>query len=332
MRRVAVYSGDRSERGHVDAIKIGIDADPHLESVLIAAPLAHHDDNPASVATAVGLHVQDMTRKLVEAAPDVLVLFGDRSETFAAAIAATYLRIPVAHVEGGDITQGGCPDDVVRNAISALAQVHFTTNAQSAWILGAHHENVHNVGLPILDLAHLRATPDQVRDHFHLDAKRPLVLFCMHPVPGEDVAPAVDALLTIERDMNAQVLCLTPNNDAGSTAVRAAVERHFAIVPNMPQSMFHGLLAIASCFAGNSSAALKEAPYFDCPAVDIGARQRGRLRTVQMEHAILERDDIALSIKIAIGQRHLGRVFTSPYGSGNAGKQIADVLATWEGK
>lgn len=328
-RKIALYSGHRAEKGHIDAILAGVSADPRLQPVLIELPLAPHDDTAHGAAISLGINIQTTARYLKEVAPDILLLYGDRTETFAAAIAASQMGIPIAHCEGGDVTCGGLPDDRTRHAISALASLHLATNDASAARLRDIHDDwrVRNVGLPILDLAEQRDTPEMVREQFAI-GMRPLVLFCLHPVPGEDaVEECIKALLSVKRW--AKVIVLSPNDDPGSWAIRGALEKHFKIEPNMPQRTFHGLLAIASCFVGNSSAALKEAPYFNCPAVDIGDRQRGRLAGSNVTWSPPRTSSILNAIVLAIKKRDKGRC-DMPYGHGRAGLLIAESLATVE--
>ena len=140
-----------------------------------------------STANAIGSGVLSATKALYEIRPDMMVIYGDRFEAFAAVIAATQMNIPTAHIEGGDLTEGGALDDSVRHSVTKLAHLHFTTNDQASnRVLGMGEEpwRVHTVGLPAIDMikAGNYAAPDEVAERLGLDLRKPIIIFTQHAV------------------------------------------------------------------------------------------------------------------------------------------------------
>jgi UDP-N-acetylglucosamine 2-epimerase (non-hydrolysing)/GDP/UDP-N,N'-diacetylbacillosamine 2-epimerase (hydrolysing) len=267
------------------------------------------------------------------------------------------MGIPTAHVEGGDYTEGGALDDTVRHAMTKLAHLHFTTNehaAERVRRLGEEEWRVFNVGLPALDLAAASefASPAEITRELALDPARPVVLFCQHSVATEardaarQVQPALAALARLA-SAGHQVIITYPNNDAGGRAIIQAIHATFGasvgdrhpnvqIHQSLGRHRFHGVLNLigrvgAGAFVGNSSALIKETPFFGCPAVNVGPRQQGRLRGDNVIDVEYDETRIYAAIERCAadaGFRTHCRGCKNPYGAGNAGPRIAEVLAT----
>lgn len=312
-----------------------------------------HQDTLFATAQAIGTGILSLSKSLDELRPDFLVVYADRYESFAAIITGTQMNIPTVHIEGGDYTEGGALDDSVRHAMTKLAHLHFTTNEQAANRvrgLGEESWRVYNVGFPALDLviAGIYATPDEIVADLALDLHRPIILFCQHSVTtefdqaDEQIKPSMEALTRLARQ-GYQVIITYPNNDAGGCRIIQMLQElndqhlpNVHIIKSLGRYRFHGLLNVIGrigrgAFAGNSSACIKETPALGCPAVNIGSRQQGRLRAnnildvpynAQLIEAALRRcveDDIF---------RRQCQTCENPYGAGNAGPRIAEVLAT----
>lgn len=378
-RTIAVFTGNRAEYGLQYPILRAIDRHPDLNYRLLVSG-AHLDDNfgrtldeiradgfhidaeikiemdarsLSATVQAIGSGVLAIGAVLAKQRPDVMVVYADRFEGLAAVIASTQMNVPTAHVEGGDLTEGGALDDSVRHAMTKLAHLHFTTNRQATnRILGMGEEpwRVHTVGFPAIDLIAERrfATDTETAAALDLDLERPVVLFTQHSVTTEferaadQVAPSLDALEGLARE-GVQVVATYPNNDAGG---RAIVDRLEALaarrLPNVQlrrslgRHLYHGVLALArqrarrvAC-AGNSSSGIKETPAFGCPAVNIGSRQDGRLRADNVIDVGYSAPDIAQAIRRALNDeafRERCRRTDNPYYLGGAGAKIAEVLA-----
>ena len=312
-----------------------------------------NSDSVSSTANAIATGILSISAALADIGPDLLVVYGDRFEGFAAVIAGTQMNIPTAHVEGGDITEGGALDDSVRHAMTKLAHVHFTTNSQATnRVLGMGEEpwRVCTAGFPVIDLikAGMYATPKDLRERFGVDPDRPLIVFTQHSVTTEfdqaaiQIAPSLEALRRAAAD-GIQVLMTYPNNDAGGRIIISALESFAAegvgdvtLCRSMGRFGYHGALALArdagrrvAC-AGNSSSGAKETPAFGCPTINIGSRQDGRLRGTNVIDVNYDADAIYSAVHQCLYDetwRGECAATDNPYGQGNAGQVIADYLA-----
>ena len=379
-RVVAVFTGNRAEYGLQFPILRAIDKHPDLEYRLLVSG-AHLDPNFGSTldeirndgfridaeikiemdaeslfatAQAIGSGVLAISRVLDEMRPDIMVVYADRFEGFAAVIAATQMNIPTAHIEGGDLTEGGALDDSVRHAMTKLAHLHFTTNEQASnRILGMGEESwrVHTVGFPAIDLISEGkfATKVEITEQLGLDLSRPVVLFTQHSVSTEfekaakQVGPSIDAIKRLA-DEGIQTVLTYPNNDAGGQAIIGELDafgvlnyKNTQVKRSLGRYLYHGFLALArdsdirvACL-GNSSSGLKETPAFGCPTVNIGSRQEGRLRGGNVLDAGYSSNEIYDQIQRSLFDddfRELCREAKNPYWLGEAGPKIAKVLAT----
>lgn len=379
-RTIAVFTGNRAEYGLQQPVLAAIDAHPSLEYQLIVAGahlepdfgrtlceikadgfVVHAEvkadlpqDTLAATPRAIGAGIIGMCDVLESLAPDILVVPADRFEGFAPMVAATQMGIPTAHIEGGDLTEGGALDDNIRHAMTKLAHLHFTTNQQASnrvLAMGEEPWRVHQVGLPALEgIKQGRyAKPDALAKTYGIDPQEPVVLFTQHSVATEfdesaaQVAPALAALTRLASE-GVQVIMTYPNNDAGGRAIMAAMEDAAADAPatlqlhrSLGRHNYHGLLALAldakrrvAC-VGNSSSGIKETPVVGCPTVNIGSRQRGRLRAANVIDAGYDEDEIYRAIRRCFDDgefRERCRTTENPYGSGDSGRRIAEVLAT----
>ena len=378
-RIIAVFTGNRAEYGLQYPILRAIDRHPDLDYRLLVSG-AHLDPNFGSTldeirsdgfhidaevkiemdagtlfatAQAIGSGVLAISRVLNELRPDIMVVYADRFEGFAAVIAASQMNIPTAHIEGGDLTEGGALDDSVRHAMTKLAHLHFTTNQQASnriLAMGEEAWRVNTVGFPAIDLISEGrfASPLEVAEKLDLDLTRPIVLFTQHSVSTEfnhATTQLMPSLLAIERlaAEGVQTILTYPNNDAGGKAIIEQLEIFAsAQIPNtqvfrsLGRHLYHGVLALArdplvrvACI-GNSSSGLKETPAFGCPTVNIGSRQEGRLRGENVLDADYDIDDIYTTARLCLYDkdfRALSHRAENPYWLGDAGPKIADVLA-----
>ncbi len=378
-RTVAVFTGNRAEYGLQYPILRAIDAHPALDYRLLVsgAHLDDHfgrtleeirqdgfridaevaiemgEDSRVATARAIGSGVLAVSEALERLRPDLMLVYADRFEGFAAVIAATQMNIPTGHIEGGDLTEGGALDDSVRHAMTKLAHLHFTTNEQASnriLAMGEEAWRVHTVGFPAIDLiAEGRfARPEEVDAALDLDPQRPVVLFTQHSVTTEfeQAAAQVEPALAALRELAArgvQVILTYPNNDAGGRSIIGRLEAFAAeglenvqLHRSLGRHLYHGVLALArdpgrkvAC-VGNSSSGIKETPAFGCPTVNIGSRQAGRLRGEN----VIDTEYDATAIREAIERclddeafRRRCREGDNPYYMGGAGPRVAQVLA-----
>jgi UDP-N-acetylglucosamine 2-epimerase (non-hydrolysing)/GDP/UDP-N,N'-diacetylbacillosamine 2-epimerase (hydrolysing) len=284
----------------------------------------------------------------------MLVVYADRFEGFAAVIAGTQMNIPTAHVEGGDLTEGGALDDSVRHAMTKLAHLHFTTNQQATnriLAMGEESWRVHTVGFPAIDMISEGrfATEQEVQSRLQLDLDRPVVLFTQHSVTTEfdkaasQLEPSLAAMTELAAE-GVQIVLTYPNNDAGGRQIIARLESfvqrglaNIQLHRSLGRYLYHGVLGLArnrrmrvAC-VGNSSSGLKETPAFGCPTVNIGSRQEGRLRGDNVLDTGYSDEEILSATRRALFDddfRELCRTAENPYWLGDAGPKIADILAS----
>jgi len=268
-------------------------------------------------------------------------------------VASTQMNVPTAHIEGGDLTEGGALDDSVRHAMTKLAHLHFSTNQQATnRILGMGEEawRVHTVGFPAIDMISESnfATESEVVERLGLDLKKPVVLFTQHSVTTEfdlateQVEPSLDALQRLA-DEGVQVIATYPNNDAGGKAIIEKLNEMdqkqisgIQVHRSLGRYLYHGVLALAKesshkvACVGNSSSGIKETAVFGCPTINIGSRQAGRLRGDNVLDVEYNSDELVAAVKRCFDDgafRSQCRETDNPYYLGDAGKKVADVLA-----
>lgn len=268
--------------------------------------------------------------------PDVVLLLGDRGEMLAGAIAGIHLNRVVAHIHGGEIS--GTVDEPVRHAISKLAHYHFTATegARDRLIrMGENPKSVFVVGAPGLDSAVAASTTSKselCRRH-DIDPTLPLVLLIYHPVlqSADAAGSEMELILEAALSTSAQVLCVFPNSDAGSEAIRNAIRNlsghpRFRTAVHLQRQDFLSWMSVADVMLGNSSSGIIEAASFGLPVVNVGDRQHGRERSGNVQDAPLDRGAIRQALISAFQNGH--RQTRNVYGDGQAGIRIAHLLDT----
>jgi UDP-hydrolysing UDP-N-acetyl-D-glucosamine 2-epimerase len=303
-------------------------------------------DTPVGVAKSIGLTTIGFADAFERLAPDMIVLPGDRFELLAAAQAALVARIPIAHIAGGDTTEGAY-DEAIRHSITKMSHVHFVTNDQAhrrVLQLGENPDYVFNFGSPGLDYirhaALLSRAELESSLNFRFRARNLLVTF--HPVTldptssSAHLAELLSALEDLGEDVG--VVFTMSNADNDGRVIRAALEAFVAAAggraaayESLGSIKYLSVMAQVNMVVGNSSSGLYEAPSLHKPTVNIGDRQRGRLRAKSVIDCEPRRHAIAAAIEAAFGLDCSSVV--NPYGDGFAAAKIAGVLAALpEGK
>ena len=322
-----------------------IEADGHHIAARVPIPL--DDDSPIGVARVTGAAVAGLAEAMAAEKPDIVVLLGDRYETLAAATAAALLRIPVAHLHGGEITEGAI-DDSMRHAITKLSALHLVANDEYARRVAQMGEEPARVvvtgALGVDNALHTTLIPaDALSAELDFDLTPPLALVTFHPVTldGEDGLGQVDELLgAFDALPELRVLITMPNADAGNRAVAQRLTDWAAA--NVPRARafdslgrvrYLSAMAVCDVVVGNSSSGIIEAPSFHKPTVDIGDRQAGRARADCVIHAVPERAIISSAITRALSDegRRTAAECVNPYGDGRAAEKIVAALADAEG-
>lgn len=297
-------------------------------------------DTDVGMAKTVGLATLSLADELARDRPDIVLLIADRYEMLAAASVALTLRLPIAHIEGGEVSQGAI-DDAVRNALTKLSHLHLTPHEQASRrvvAMGEDPERVRCVGAPSLDhLRHTRLIPAaRLRRELDIPSGGPLAVVAVHPVTLEQdtTRETGDLFAALERFDSNVVFCF-PNADAGSRQIHAMARdfcsRHptARLFVNLDLTNYFSLLAMADLMVGNSSSAIMESASFELPAVNVGLRQRGRLMADNVLSCRAGVDAISEALaRAASGSfRDALAGISNPYGDGHAGERIAEALA-----
>jgi len=307
-------------------------------------------ENLVTSAKSTGLGIVELATIFDNLAPDIVLTIADRYETIATAIAASYLNIPVAHVQGGEVT--GSIDEKVRHAVTKFANYHFVSNDTSGERvkrMGEDPATVFVTGCPSIDLAsRILDEPDQPLDVLKtpggqgvghpFDLSQPFLVVLQHSVPTEFAGAAQQVTETMEAILELKVptFWFWPNVDAGSDATSKTIRQfrerdpldNIYFLKNLPPEEFLRLLKSSVGIVGNSSVAIRECSYMGVPAVNIGTRQSRRERGPNVIDVDHDRKAVADAVRkqLAHGRYPRSRV----YGDGTAGRQIADLLATVE--
>lgn len=292
--------------------------------------------NHATMAKSLGVFFQSFVDTLVRVQPTWLVTAGDRGEQLMATIAASYMYIPVAHIQAGELS--GNIDGLARHAIGKFAHLHFAANADAAERLaklGEEDFRIHLVGHPALDPIRAGAFTQwpELQKHFGIKDEKYFVVV-LHPTTedAEHAAKQVKVLLQALEQFPHKIIWVLSNNDAGALQLRTQLLRgrtaKMQLVENVPREDYLGLMAKTECVIGNSSSGLLEAPSFGTPAVNIGRRQQGRLRSSNVIDCTFEVQEITKAITRALEPSFRSAIqkANNPYGDGRAAEKILDTL------
>ncbi|MCK7592995.1 UDP-N-acetylglucosamine 2-epimerase [Pseudomarimonas salicorniae] len=364
-RRIAVVSTSRADYGHLYHVMKGLQAAEDVELLPVALgahgsprfgetwrrfaedgfPLAARleclldSDSDLGMAKTIGLATLSLADWLDRERPDLLLLIADRYEMLAPASVALALRIPIAHIEGGEISEGAV-DDAVRHALTKLSHLHFVPTEQArrrVLAMGEEAWRVHRVGAPSLDHLHLGALPDPVPllARWGLGDDLAPVVVAWHPVtllrdPAAESASLFEAL----QDCAHPLAFCFPNADAGREAIIRQAEAFCAgrerarVFVNLEHREYWALLHAAAALVGNSSSGIMESPSLSLPCVNIGERQAGRERAANILDAPAEPAAIREALSRALDPAFRASLdgMQSPYGDGHAAERIVEVL------
>ncbi|WP_085906811.1 UDP-N-acetylglucosamine 2-epimerase [Kiloniella majae] len=303
-------------------------------------------ETPSTMAKSTGVGLIELPSVFERLQPDIVITVGDRFETMATTLAAAYMNIPVAHTMGGEVT--GTIDESIRHAVTKFAHIHFPASRDAEeriHKLGERTEMVFRVGCPRIDLVAdiLEKKPHGVDNALFetgvggdIDLSKPFVIISQHPVTTEYgmAEQQITATLQAVRNIGIQSIILWPNPDAGSEDIARGMRKwreqgladnmHF--FKNLPIATYIRLMSKTACLVGNSSSGLRDGAYIGTPVVNIGTRQQARERA----HNVVDADNTVESIEAGIRKQISNGHYQSAdtYGTGNAGVQIANILAS----
>ncbi len=297
-------------------------------------------DTDVGMAKTIGIATLGLADYLGTSRPDLLLLIADRYEMLAPAAVALALRIPVAHIEGGDVSLGAI-DEAVRNALTKLSHIHLTTTETArrrVISMGEEPWRVHVVGSPSLD--HIAKgsllTRREVENRLELSLSENTIAVIYHPVTlSRNTLSEVDELFAALDDLPQDLLFISPNADAGSRELLQRIaafglrKPNFRFMTSVDHRAYLSLLQFLAALVGNSSSGIMEAASFNLPAVNIGKRQDGRETGKNVLHCAADRREIAAAIRTALSAPFRSSLhgFRNPYGDGHSAEKIADIIS-----
>lgn len=373
MKKICVVITSRASYARVKSVLRAIKQSEHLELFLVgsaslllykygnAVEVIENDgfqidekvymivegENPTTMAKTVGIGIMELATIFDNYRPDTVISIADRFETICTAIAASYLNIPVAHIQGGEVT--GSIDEKVRHAVTKFSSLHFVSNefaAKRVRAMGEASENIFVTGCPSIDLA------NEVRDDHHfmntdyvyrkyggigdaVDIDNDFIIVLQHSVTTEfeDAHRQMQETLSAVNKSKVPAIIFWPNVDAGSDSIAKAIREfrekegskdiHF--FRNFTPKDFLALLLKSKCVLGNSSVGIRECSFLGVPAVNIGTRQNGREQGRNVINTSYSSKEIAEALErhFQNGSRYPS---TTLYGDGTSGEKIRKIL------
>ena len=284
--------------------------------------------------------------------PDFVCVYADRFETFAFVVAASQMNIPIVHCEGGDVTEGGTFDDSIRHAITKLSHLHFTTNEisrQRVLQLGEEKWRVFNIGLSTYEIVEKMQLIEysELKKRIGLFDNKQILIFTFHSIASQHVSAKFqlkEILRALESilDENIQVIITYPNNDLGGLDLikelnifyKKFKSKNIRLIKSLGQTNFYSLMSLNKnkickiTMVGNSSAGIKETPFFGVPTINIGDRQKGRIASSSVINVDCDIKKIDAAIKKIYDLKYLKIVkkTINPYGKYGASNKIVNIL------
>tara|TARA_B100001093_G_C26772521_1_gene990858 strand:- start:111 stop:1337 length:1227 start_codon:yes stop_codon:yes gene_type:complete len=381
--KVAIFSGNRAEYGLLKPIIKSIKESPYFEYYLVISgahleknfgntkneikndgfkifkelKILKNNETNISTPLAISEVIKKYSKVLYNIKPDIALVYADRFEGFGALVASTQMNINTAHIEGGDLTEGGALDDSIRHAMTKLAHIHFTTNHQATKriiLMGEESWRVKTVGFPALDLINAGdySKLNELKESLKINFNKPTILFTQHSITTEfekskyQINQSLKAIKKLLDD-NINVIITYPNNDTGGIIIIKEIikfqkvnkkYKNLIVISSLGRKKYHGILALSKnqrhkiVCVGNSSSGIKETPVFKCPTVNIGTRQDSRLRANNVIDADYSHIDIYKAcIKALYNKSFLNNCYKSknPYGGKHIAKKIHDHLLSY---
>jgi GDP/UDP-N,N'-diacetylbacillosamine 2-epimerase (hydrolysing) len=363
-RRILVTLESRATYGYAKNVMLAMQSYPELELVTLVTgmhlvpelgnsidlirndgfpvtttvPLHGADASQGAWSMALGQGIDGFAKAFEELKPDIILLSGDRIETFGCCIAAAYMGIPIAHIQAGD--KSGHIDDSARHAIGKFTHIHLASCEDSANRLrkmGEQSFRINNVGAPQLDnIANIDFSADLVEfNGATLNLSIPYILVVQHPVMAEvnDAGDQIKATLQACSGFRMPVYVIYPNSDLGYKQTIKIIDENksadFQILQNVEREVYLKLLANCAALVGNSSSGILEAPSFGIPVVNIGNRQRGRPQADNLINCGYSVDEISSTIDKALNDEDFRRSAAgaiNPYGDGQSAHRICKIL------
>jgi len=369
MRKIAVVTGTRAEYGYLKPLMEAINKDTDLELISIITgmhllsdfgdtytivendfsksvkiPMDLNGDSLKDMTNYLSSGVKNFAEYFYEKPPDIVIILGDRSESFAAALAAMYLNIPIAHINGGDVS-GGTIDESIRHAITKIAHIHLVhtiENAERIQKMGEEKKRIFVVGALTLDtILNKDLQPkDKIFKKYDLNPNKTTFLVVQHPITTlkDKGYSQMNELFLVLDELKVQTVMLYPNCDSGSKDIIKLIEKYenkdyLHVFKSLPYEDYLSLMKSADLMTGNSSSGIIEAPSFKIPVINIGGRQRGRSRTENIIDVDPDKNKILDAIDFALNNKEFLKKVNScknKFGDGKSSQKIVKILKELE--
>lgn len=297
-------------------------------------------NTPYDMSVSLGKGIVGFSKIFKKIKPDLNVVLGDRDEALASALAASHMNIPNAHIHGGEISQG--IDEYNRHAITKISNIHFAATKKSKERIikmGENRRNVILTGSPSIDEIKMSkiSSKHELEKKYLVDLDKPLFLLIQHPVTTEFEKSELQIKMTLDAlsKLKNQTIAILPNSDAGNEQIINQLRifskkcNFLKVFPNLPRNDYLGFLRHCSALIGNSSSGLIEGSYLHTPVVNIGIRQLGREKDVNViDVPIFSKSLILNALKKSLKKKNKKIKNSSIYGTGNASKKIVQYLET----
>ena len=297
-------------------------------------------NTPYDMSVSLGKGIIGFSKIFKKIKPDLNVVLGDRDEALASALAASHMNIPNAHIHGGEISQG--IDEYNRHAITKISNIHFAATKKSKERIikmGENRRNVILTGSPSIDEIKMSkiSSKHELEKKYLVDLDKPLFLLIQHPVTTEFEKSDLQIKMTLDAlsKLKNQTIAILPNSDAGNEQIINQLRifskkcNFLKVFPNLPRNDYLGFLRHCSALIGNSSSGIIEGSYLHTPVVNIGIRQLGREKDVNViDVPIFSKSLILNALKKSLKKKNKKIKNSSIYGTGNASKKIVQYLET----
>tara|TARA_A100001011_G_scaffold399643_2_gene509322 strand:+ start:3611 stop:4726 length:1116 start_codon:yes stop_codon:yes gene_type:complete len=299
---------------------------------LIEIPLFQKKDDPFSRVSAMSVIIEKLSQVFYQMKPDYLFLYGDRSEVLAAALAAIHFDLIIIHIQGGDVS--GNIDDSIRNSVSKLAHIHLVSNKQSYQNLvnmGEKKNRIFIVGDNHIDPIVNKNYKDKlsIKNKYKLNKK--LVLFLFHPetLNRQKNYLELEKMLYFLLSLDITLIAIYPCSDPGYEKIVRILQKfrgykNFKLFKNLESPEFLGLMNVSSLLIGNSSCGIIEAPYFSLNVINLGERQRNRLRSNNVIDLDYDIENFKKTVLKILNKKK--EKFKKPYGNGKTAKNVIDTI------
>lgn len=365
MKKICIVTGTRAEYGLLMPLIRKIADDPELELQLVATgmhlspefgltvDLIERDgyrladkieillssDTPIGISKSMGLAMISFSESFSRLEPDMIVVLGDRFEIFAAVSTASVAKIPVAHLHGGETTEGAF-DEAFRHSITKMSWLHFTSTEdyrKRVIQLGEDPDRVHNVGaIGVENIKEMNLmTKHELEQSLRMQIRDPFLLVTFHPVTLENNTSFIqfESLLEALDDYEDGTIIFTKaNSDTDGRVINKMIDEYVSKHPDnclaftsMGQLRYLSAMKIADAVVGNSSSGIIEAPSFGTPTVNIGDRQKGRIQATSVINCEPNTFAIKEALEKALAREHMADM-VNPYGEGDVSRKILAVI------